>query len=222
MTLYTALGDSITFGENATKPQLAYPSQFVRLLNSQSEFRRSGSRVQGEILAYPGWTSSALRNAIATNSPNVLAKSKLITIWIGGDDLGDAALAVSRGAPSVTIQRSIQAYGIQLLSLVRNIQSVSHAKVFLFTQYNPFPNTPLANTAVQSLNRVTERVAEQTRCLIAPTHIWFEGRQPSLISGYQTGRIGDVMRNKSMPIHPNNRGHEVIAKGLYQMVAPIM
>jgi acyl-CoA thioesterase-1 len=222
MVQYIALGDSITFGENATRPKYTYPHRFVALLNSHRGTGAANSRVLGHTIAHPGWTSGMLRRAVWTAASSELASAQLITIWVGGDDLGDAAIAVSKGAPAVTIQRSIQTYGTQLYALVRSIRSVSRARIILCTQYNPFPNTPLAQTAVSALNQMTAGVAYKTGNLLAPTHVWFEGRQSQLISGYQTGRIQDALRSPTLPIHPNDKGHFVIAQGLYQMAAPLV
>ncbi len=214
MFLFTALGDSITAGENATSPLHAYPSLVVSLLQSRSD------SVAGEVLAYPGWTSEALEMAVLENAPLYLQQSNAISIWVGGDDLTDAALAVLRGAPRQTLQRSLAQYGRNIASLVLAIRSVSRAPVILCTQYNPFPNSPVADEAVDALNRITAGVSSRLNARLAPVHAWFAGRQASLIAGYRTGRIEDALATAAVPVHPNNRGHRVIARGLTRMIRP--
>jgi lysophospholipase L1-like esterase len=97
--------------------------------------------------------------------------------------------------------------------IIKTIQRISHAPIVLCTQYNPFPSSSIATVAVAALNRMTEQMAKHYHVLLAPTHRWFEGRQPRLIVGYQTGRLEDV-QGGTLPVHPNNLGHLVIAQGL--------
>lgn len=212
MMLYTALGDSITAGLGATSPAHAYPNLVVSMLQTRS------IRAIGEVLAQPGWTSAALEWAVLENSPVYLQRATSISIWVGADDLVDSGLAVLHGAPKDTIKRSIEHYGKDIGTLVLAIRKVSKRPIILCTQYNPFPNTLIAVEAIHALNSVTERIARQLNTQLAPTHAWFEGRQADLIAGYRTGRLQNVLSSPRAPVHPNNKGHLVIAEGLAPMV----
>ena len=214
MFLYTALGDSITAGENATSPLHAYPSLVVSLLQSRSD------SAAGEVLAQPGWTSEALEMAVLENAPLYLRQANAISVWVGGDDLLDGALSMLHGAPRQTLQRSLALYGRNIAGLVLAIRSVSRAPVILCTQYNPFPNSPIATEAVDALNQITAGVSSRLGARLAPVHTWFEGRQASLIAGYRSGRIEDALATAAVPLHPNNRGHRVVARGLLGMIGP--
>lgn len=211
--LYTALGDSITAGELATSPARAYPSLVTQNLR---QHRRGWF---GEVLAEPGWTSQTLNAAVWENGPIPLRESNVITIWVGGDNLADAALAMLSGARPTILKRSLAGYMQSLRALIVGIRRVSRAGVVVCTQYNPFPNTPIAAQGIAALNEATRAVAAATSAAVAPVDEWFTGRQAELIAGYRTGRVQDVFRSVPVPIHPNNRGHRVIADGLTPIVA---
>lgn len=212
MVIYTALGDSITAGEGSSSPARAYPSLVISGLRGRSV------AALGEVLAQPGWTSRALDNAVFDNPSSYLSQSTTVSIWIGGDNLAYAGLAMLRGAPRSLIQRTILYYGRDIAVLVAAIHKVSKAHVIVCTQYNPFPNSPLAGEAIAALNASTYTVADKLGVSVAPAHSWFEGRQAGLIAGYKTGRMEDALRGPELPIHPNNAGHAVIAQGLLPMV----
>lgn len=216
MYTYTALGDSITAGYSATSPCLAYPSRIIEMLRS----RRSNAI--GEILAEAGWTSADLRSAVFEAGIGPLVSANAISVWVGGDDLVDAALGMlhSGGLRSArtVIPATLKHYGVDLATMIAGIRKVSKARLVVCTQYNPFPNSPVAVEAINALNTVTAEVAQKTGCLVAPVHEWFAGRQAALIAGYRTGRIEDMLRG-STAVHPNNRGHNVIATNLLPLVA---
>ncbi|MCY0895126.1 MAG: GDSL-type esterase/lipase family protein [Alicyclobacillaceae bacterium] len=233
--LYVALGDSITAGEAASAPQFTYTHRLVKRLSATCQ-----KSVCGEVLAEPGFTCQALQSAVLENSPTVLSAAGTVTIWVGGDNLIDAALqslsAVQDGLPTAAVRikggslkqtlatavrHSISGYSKSLETLVRHIRSVSKCRVVLCGQYNPFPNSPLATAAIGTLNQATATIATSTGCAFAATEQWFAGRERELIAGYRNGRVEDVLSLHVPPVHPNDRGHQVIAEGLYPFVAPL-
>ena len=215
MYRYTALGDSITAGYSATAPAFAYPSRVVRLLGATTP-------AVGEVLAEPGWTSADLETAVLSNSPVPLSAANGISIWVGGDDLIQTALqSLQSGRLSsarTLMPGTLRHYGRDIGTLVGAIRRVSKARLVLCTQYNPFPNSPAATEAIAGLNSVTQAVAQRTGAVLAPVHEWFAGNQANLIRGYRTGRIEDVLHGHPA-VHPNNRGHEVIATNLAPLLA---
>jgi len=210
MLVYTALGDSITYGEMATSPCFAYPSRVVAKLRNTR-----GTPAVGEVLAEPGWTCEALATAVFSNPATTLAQSNTISIFVGGDNLAAAGLALYRGARKSVLAASLRNYGESLGRLIGGIRRVSKAKIIVCTQYNPFPNSPLAVQGISALNGVSETIAKGTQCVIAPVHAAFVGREALLISGYRTGRLQDVLTSNGLPIHPNDAGHAVIADSLF-------
>lgn len=212
MFLYTALGDSITAGDGAPSWAQAYPSLVVSMLEMRC------SPATGEVLAQPGWTSATLQGTVVEHSVIYLTEAKAISIWVGGDDLAQAGIAVLRGASPNVIGQSIVRYGNNISRLVVWVRKLSRATVILCTQYNPFPNSPVAAEGVSALNAVTAEVAGRLGTVLAPVHTWFDGHQSALIYGYRTGRLEDVITSAQPPIHPNRQGHQVIARHLAPMV----
>ncbi|ASS74403.1 hypothetical protein CIG75_04990 [Tumebacillus algifaecis] len=209
MICYTALGDSITAGLNATSYSLAYPSLIVQ------GAKKRGKEAALRVVAHNGWTSGALVAALPY-ALDAVRRSTTVTIWIGGNDLLKAAIAiVGQGRPvKAAVAGLLTSYGHNLEQIVSTIGRHSSARVVLCTQYNPFPNSPVALEAVGALNSVTEQAAKRLHTELAPVHSWIEGNQPTLIEGYRTGRIEDALQLFRRPIHPNNAGHAVIARHL--------
>ncbi|GMA49575.1 lipase [Alicyclobacillus contaminans] len=218
MIPFVALGDSITAGLGATQATLGYP-QLDRLLHGRSLFR---SEVHGQVLAQPGWTSRDLVAAVWEAGTMPLRAAKVVIIWIGGDDLAYSGITRLQGAPAQVVSRALTRYGKDLETLIRTVRTVGKANVVVCTQYNPFPNSPIATEALSALNQVTHTVAHQTHAALAPTDAWFEGRQTELIAGYRSGRLTDALSSHPTPIHPNNRGHRVIAEGLASVLHPLL
>ncbi|ARU59830.1 hypothetical protein CBW65_01250 [Tumebacillus avium] len=209
MILYTAMGDSTTAGMSATTPMLAYPSRIVQGLKER------GRAAELRVIAQNGWTSSALA-AVTPQAQGVLRSSTTVTIWIGGNDLLQAAAGiVTSGQPVQTaIGGLLATYNSNLERIVTTVRQNSKARIILCTQFNPFPNSPVAVEGIAALNRVTAQTAKRLGTGLAPLHNWFEGSQPALVDGYGTGRIEDALRPFRRPIHPNNAGHALIARNL--------
>ncbi|TCP53867.1 lysophospholipase L1-like esterase [Tumebacillus sp. BK434] len=209
MILYTAMGDSITAGLNASAPSLAYPSCIMRSLKERGKEAKLG------VIAQNGWTSSALR-CVAPEAAGLLHNSTTITIWIGGNDLLQAAAGIVVGGRPVqtAIAGRLASYSSNMERIVASVRQHSKACIILCTQYNPFPNSPVAVEGVAALNKSTADSAKRLGTELAPVHEWFEGSQPALIFGYRNGRIEDALRPFRRPIHPNNAGHAMIARHL--------
>ena len=205
--IYTALGDSITFGENASSLARAYPRLVVSDLNSHAY------KVQGFVLARPGWSSHDLLDAVIWRGEPVISHSSVVSVWIGGVDLIDAALAAFRTKKPLAVKPIIASYRRNLSAIFTQIKRGSRARIIAFTQYNPFPNSPIAVESIGQLNYIINELAYRYDVTVAPAHKWFEGYQANLIYGYRNGKIEDALSGYP-PIHPNDRGHRVIASGL--------
>ncbi|UHA75163.1 SGNH/GDSL hydrolase family protein [Paenibacillus sp. 481] len=210
---YTALGDSITFGENASSMENAYPQLLVSTLNACSY------RVSGCVLARPGWTSSDLLRAMKWRGSSIIRHSNVVTIWIGGVDLANAALYALRTQQPLPVQQVATTYSRNMHTIITRIKKESCSRIIICTQYNPFPNSPLAIEAIARLNYLTSEIARSCNVILAPVHTWFEGKQAYLIYGYRNGVIEDAMSG-FLPIHPNDQGHRVIATGLTPYLIP--
>lgn len=211
--IYTALGDSITFGENASSFKNAYPQLAVATLNSSS------CKTIGYVLAQPGWNSHDLLDAIIWKGAPLISQSSVISIWIGGVDLANAAILTLKSKQPFSSKHILARYRTHLSNMLYLIKKGSHARIICFTQYNPFPNSPLAVEGISQLNETTYQIAKSYGVDVAPTHKWFEGNQSDFIYGYKKGKIEDALSG-SLPIHPNDQGHRAIAKGLVPYLTP--
>ncbi|SFM22227.1 Lysophospholipase L1 [Paenibacillus sp. 1_12] len=205
--IYTALGDSITFGENASSFAKAYPQLTVSHLNSGSH------KVRGFVLARPGWSSYDLLDAVIWQGSSIISNSAVVSVWTGGVDLANAALLSLKTKQPLAAKNIATSYRRNLSCILTRIKKGSHARVICCTQYNPFPNSPLSVESVDLLNRTIYELARSYDVTVAPAHTWFEGKQAELIYGYRKGKIEDALSG-FLPIHPNDRGHRVIATGL--------
>jgi lysophospholipase L1-like esterase len=101
--------------------------------------------------------------------------------------------------------------------MIRGIKQISSAKIILCTQYNPFPNSPIAISSIKSLNQITKAAAIYYGTELAPIHLAYSGSEALLIQGYNGGRIEDVFNGATPPIHPNNAGQRVAADVIYPL-----
>lgn len=211
--IYTALGDSITFGENASSLAKSYPRLIVSALHSNS------CRAQSFVLAQPGWNSYDLLDALIWRGAPVVSHSSVVSVWIGGVDLANTALAAFRSKTSLEVKHMISNYKRNLSSIFAQIQTASCARIVCCTQYNPFPNSPLSVDSISQLNLIISEIAHSFNVTVVPAHKWFEGKQSNLIYGFQKGKIEDALSG-FLPIHPNDRGHQVIATKLAPYLFP--
>lgn len=217
MIVYTALGDSITFGYNASSPRQAYPNLLRAELQS-----RGGAAL--DVLAEPGWTSGALKAVLLGDGGlERVLRSSVVTIWVGGNDLAYAGLRLLRsGQTGARAQQvlagTIAAYGRNVAVLVTAVRNVSQGQILLCTQYNPFPHSPIAAQAIGALNEATVAAAAPLHVSVAPVHEWFAGQETALIAGYRSGRLEDARLSPRLPVHPNDAGHAVIARGLGRLI----
>ncbi|MBB6672215.1 SGNH/GDSL hydrolase family protein [Cohnella nanjingensis] len=207
MIVYTAMGDSITHGLGATCPAQAYPQRIAGMLRSRHRHACS------QVVANSGWTSTDLLHALLDLDPIQLRNSTATSVWVGGDNLVLAGLSMLSGADKRMIPDMLSRYQRDLTVMIKTIRRVSRTTIVLCTQYNPFPKSAIAAEAIAALNGVTMQAARHHHVILAPAHRWFEGRQPQLIAGYRSGRLEDA-QGRSLPVHPNDLGHQVIAQGL--------
>jgi lysophospholipase L1-like esterase len=213
MISYIALGDSITFGQKASSSSRAYPSRVTSML------KLKGIQAKRIVLAQPNWTSADLAEEIYTD-PSFLSCAKVVTVWIGGNDLINYGLFSLR-EPATPILGMMNNYKRRLdmiLGLVR-LMGVKH--IICCTQYNPFPNSVIAVDAIRIMNQLITASATTNSCLVARVDRWFSGNEQSLIYGYRGGRAEDALRGFAA-VHPNDQGHEVIAKGLFSSIYPLI
>ncbi|SEC48517.1 SGNH/GDSL hydrolase family protein [Paenibacillus sp. GP183] len=213
MINYIALGDSITFGQKASSSIKAYPTRVTTML------KLKGIQAKRIVIAEPNWTSADLAEEIYID-PSFLGCAKVVTVWIGGNDLIHYGLS-SLQEPAKPIQEMMKNFKKRLdliLGLVR-LMKVKH--IICCTQYNPFPNTVIAVDAIGILNELIIASATTNSCQVARVDQWFSGHEHRLIYGYRGGKAEDALRGFA-DVHPNDQGHEVIAAGLFSTIYPLI
>ncbi|MCZ8516338.1 SGNH/GDSL hydrolase family protein [Paenibacillus filicis] len=206
MYVYAALGDSITYGQNASSIGKTFPYRLTSMM------RAKGVEARRMVLARPGWTSADLAEAIHAD-PYPLRFAAAATVWIGGDDLIHAALQMLQGSGG-SVDGMLRQYQRMLGLILKSVRSLGVADVICCTQYNPFPNSPIAVQGIQLLNQAILRTASGAGCRVARADQWFAGNESRLIDGYRSGDLQEVNRG-SQAVHPNDSGHSVIASGLF-------
>lgn len=202
-------GDSIAAGEGAP-PGMGFVPELARLSAVQ---RRNA--VTFFNFGQSGMTSGDLASAFAQNDAwlDGLMQADTVCLLIGGDDLIRSIpllLTANRRGLERTLLDSA-AHWRRILAVVRRH---SHGPVAVGTLYDPFPATPAAARAVAAYNEcVIAPAAAASGAALAPVHQAFSGRQSALIDGYANGRAGAPGRDGvAHPVHPNARGHAVIAR----------
>ncbi|AEJ42939.1 hypothetical protein TC41_0986 [Alicyclobacillus acidocaldarius subsp. acidocaldarius Tc-4-1] len=209
------LGDSIAYGERASRPTRAYPQVAARALAAEVR-----APVETRVVAQPGWTSADLAASVEADK-QALASADVAAVLVGGDDLVQAAVtAPSEGHLHRQLRAAYQRYAGDLAFIAASCRWHG-VPLVLCTLYNPFPHSPLAASAIRGLNGVVTRVGARLGAFIAPVDAWFAGREPLLIAGYRTGRLDDVLAGGRAPVHPNDLGHQVIGLGLAAYISPL-
>jgi lysophospholipase L1-like esterase len=204
--LYAALGDSITYGYEATKPDQRFVS---RLKLKLSKMRRVSVFEQ----AKPGWTSRQLLKSLPSVPNCIWEEAHIITVMVGGNDLLRAVPWVINGDAGKTllVAEKFRDHLTQIIQTVNRPQN----KVFLATIYNPFPNYLVAKQCTQILNQAVKSVAKRERVFLVDLDFAFLQHEADWIRGYKSGEIKDF-KLRSNPIHPNDEGHEAIAEMFFK------
>ena len=204
--IYLALGDSITHGYNASDESRNYVSLLVEKLN---RLKRTSAHVH----AKPGWTASQLVSSLQKVPACILQEAELITVMVGGNDLL-RAMPWYLNDVDAGRERLHQSFAPAMREILSRASGRPGAKRFLCTVYNPFPEWDLARVGLDDLNVMIGRAAREHACHIVPIHQSYAGREWDLVDGYRGGQSDDfrLMRN---PIHPNDRGHVLLAEELF-------
>jgi len=159
-------------------------------------------------------TSYQLASALVYNDAwcGGLIRCKNVCVLIGGDDIIDNLPRLLSGKASA-LQQTIKASAIAYTTTLRRIRLRTPATLAVGTLYNPYPQTALAEEVIRTYNAsIIQPAALACGAAIAPIYEAFAGAQDALIDGYSTGVAGQPGRaGVYFPIHPNARGHAVIA-----------
>lgn len=206
-----ALGDSIPFGFGLTD-SIDEPSRdaFPYLIGKKADLRVRN-------LAFPGWKTTDLLNALEYDQKFIQAVSKAdyLTVNIGSNDLlkpiKDAYVASGGNLDEATIKYVIESQiAPNILSFQQNITSIigkirilnPNAKIVLYDFYNPFlalgslhPINKYGDPLIQSINQSLKNL-QTPQLVIADAYVIGLNPVNNLIPG---------------DIHPSITGHELLA-----------
>ncbi len=209
MAYLTVLGDSIAAGYG-TVPQYGFVPRLAKITA-----RQNGKRIIYWNFGVPGMTSGQLASALAFNDAWLagVQQASTVCVLIGGDDIIAAVPSLITGDPS-SVKELAKKSSRDYMRLATEIRRASRASVVMGTIYNPYPFTTLASEVIALYNQlVIEPAAQALHIPIAPIHAAFEGNQSELIHGYSTGIVGQSgTLGIAYPVHPNAKGHLVIAE----------
>ena len=202
-------GDSIAAGQGAP-PGMGFVPQLARLSAVQ---RRSAVTFLN--FGQSGMTSGDLASALSHNDAwlDGLMDASAVCLLIGGDDLIRSIpllLAENRRG----LERTLLDCAANWRRILAILRRHSRGPIAVGTLYDPFPATAAATRAVAAYNEfVIAPAAATAGTALAPVHAAFSGRESSLIHGYSNGRADAPGRDGVIhPVHPNARGHDVIAQ----------
>jgi lysophospholipase L1-like esterase len=199
--VFTALGDSLTFGSGADEYQ-----GFVQHVHKRLEECQRGDVTlhhHGTI----GATTSELLKRVRTDETvrKHLRKADFITLTAGGNDLIQAAQKMYMEGHLTSMKPAMRAFFEAYKLLLKEVHRLNRTegkgggRVILLECYNPLPTFKDAILWVRFLNRCISRASEsfapQTR--VASVYPAFLKREEELIS--------------EDAVHPNNAGHSVLA-----------
>ncbi len=195
--IYAALGDSITYGYDASDEQ----KKFVSLVHAALSKKK---RVSLFTVAKPGWTSKQLLRSVIKVPKCVWDESGIVTILVGGNDLLRVSPWLLNGmtTKSVPIAENLTENLREIVHIVKR----PYNKIFIGTVYNPFPNSLVAEECTGIINKSIRLVALRENLILVDIFKTFKKREHRLIEGYKTGQMRDFKIRRN-PIHPNNFGH---------------
>ncbi|EGK14455.1 lipolytic enzyme LipC [Desmospora sp. 8437] len=211
--LYTALGDSITEGYSAPHKRGYVNLLACRLRREHPSFRlRNAGR--------KGWTSRRLLLRLR-HSPRLLwavGRADLLTLWIGGNDLIFAYIKGMMSTSPHLYEQALTQYLSNMDQIFARIHRVRSRPFLVCNLYNPFPNSGFARQWVGEFNQVLGGMCNRWAIPMVDIHSVFLGREAELIHGYRNGTVSDIPLIGRRPVHPNRRGHEVIANTLWGVI----
>ena len=207
--IYLALGDSITFGYDATDDREQYVNKLKKKLNERK-------RTSVYVHAKPGWTSQQLFKSLDRIPSCILEEAELISLLIGGNDL-IKSMPWFLNDKEEGMARLRQSFYPQVQQIIRQVKVNPEATMLLCTIYNPFPKSELATFAVAGLNDLLRQIADEEGCVLVPVHDYYGGKEQALVHHFRRGALEDfrLFRN---PIHPNDLGHTRIAEAIFETV----
>ncbi|GIM48326.1 hypothetical protein DNHGIG_38750 [Collibacillus ludicampi] len=201
MGILVVLGDSISVGVGASHPLASYTARLG----------------PAKVIAKDGWTSKRLLKEVRKQPERMWKAAEDVLILIGGNDLvWSLPYFLTVKTREKALQKIIKEYEKNLHSICSIITPLIRGKLILVGLYNPLPNSDFARRAVLRMNDAIRQTAASYKALYIDLFPKFEGRQSALIDGYKKGLLSDMRLLGANPIHPNDKGHQLIAEAILE------
>jgi len=215
--LLLALGDSITAGVGGSWNR-GYPKHLHSLLMPH----HAGLELVN--WGIPGLTIARLNRALGKGEHlhDRLSRADWIVMTIGGNDilgsLPRRRLGSGReGELTFNLERR-RRFARELGELLATLRRFHSGPIYLGDLYDPFPNSPFSACILNGFNKsVLEPLsARDPRLHLVRVSEVLAGRQAEALQYYKSGTMRDLKSWLKRPIHPNDRGHEWIARAFYE------
>ncbi|MCX7571685.1 GDSL-type esterase/lipase family protein [Tumebacillus sp. DT12] len=213
--LLVALGDSITAGVGG-KWNKGYAEHLHELLQ----------RKHGELKlvnwGIPGLTIPRLRKAIAKGEHlhDTIQGASMIVMTIGGNDLLGTLPKKMPADLEMLAERPNRQFARDLDELMLTIRSLTRAPIYLGDLYNPFPQSEYAARLIGMVNRIYLHPLADRYSGVHIVHLndVLRGQESTVIQYYKSGTLRDLKRWWRRPIHPNDTGHQLIARAFHSII----
>jgi lysophospholipase L1-like esterase len=205
--LYTAVGDSLTFGTGAPENK-----GFSFLVHDTLNEVRSAvvCRNYGVVGATTEDTLERVRTDAALRED--VAKADLITVTAGGNDLIQAAMRMYIEGVARSMKPPMRRFALAYEALIEELTALNgtmerDARMIVTDCYNPFPQVKDAVLWIRFVNRCIHRTAAKYKgnVVVARTYDAFYGQETKLIS--EDG------------VHPNEEGHALLASAVKEALS---
>jgi lysophospholipase L1-like esterase len=202
--VYTAVGDSLTFGTGAPE------KKGFSVLVQETLGSMRGSlccRNYGVVGATTDETLARVRANEALRED--LAMADVITVTSGGNDLIQAAMRMYIEGVARSMKPPMRRFAQAYEALIEEVAAVNRTvergtRIVVTDCYNPFPQVRDAVLWIQFVNRCIHRTAEKYGGLVHVARVYdtFLGREALLFT--EDG------------VHPNEEGHVVLAAAVQE------
>lgn len=205
--VYTAIGDSLTFGTGA--PERKGFADLVR--DDIGSLRASVSYWNYAVV---GATTAETLERVRTDAGlrRDLAEANLVTVTSGGNDLIQAAMRMYLEGVARSMKPPMKKFAAAYRELIAELTSVNRtlerdARVIVADCFNPFPQVRDAVLWIRFVNRCIHRTAAAYpgKVLVARAYDAFLGKEASLFA--EDG------------VHPNEAGHALLAAAVQEALA---
>lgn len=244
---YVSLGSSFAAGANIGPLQAESPERCGRTVNNYASLLAARLQLRLTDVGCGGATTEHILgrwNELAPQIESITADTQLVTITIGGNDLGYAGWLFSsscrmgvtmRPGPCPEIKEPGDADYAKLDERLRAIAVETHRRAprarLVFVQYvtlvspTPCPLETVTPADAAVARKIGQRLAEVTRSAAAASgadvvasDTASQGHTPCSPVPWANGLETGYNRSKGAPWHPNATGHAAIADLLYKML----